>query len=227
MNRTQPTCDSVGPMSFARGTCTLAASSSWGSILGVHMITQRPDLFAAYVGTGQVINLRKQLEAGYPALRARAATNEKADSELKTIGPPPWVNDDAYRIVNRWANALDPPSKVDLHVCEMERREAPPTYIQAGAQFSGRLLSEVIGREDLQRWATHFEVPVFFIQGREDVLTTTSVVAAYVDEIEAPTKALIELPGTGHLAIFRDPDAFLAALESRVRPLALDHPRAR
>jgi pimeloyl-ACP methyl ester carboxylesterase len=28
---------------------------SWGSYLGIHMIKQRPDLFAAYVGTGQVV----------------------------------------------------------------------------------------------------------------------------------------------------------------------------
>jgi pimeloyl-ACP methyl ester carboxylesterase len=197
---------------------------SWGSILGVHIITQRPDLFAAYVGTGQVINLRKQLEAGYPTLRARAAAHAEAEGELKAIGSPPWNDDDAYRTVNEWASALDPPSQVDPHVCESERREIPPTYIQAGAQFSSRLLSEAIGRENLETWATHYDVPVFFIQGREDVLTTTSVVAEYVQKIEAPSKALIELPASGHFAIFRNPDAFLAALQGRVRPLAMVSP---
>jgi len=184
----------------------------------------RPDLFAAYVGTGQVINLRKQLEAGYPTLRARAAAHAEAEGELKAIGSPPWNDDDAYRTVNEWASALDPPSQVDPHVCESERREIPPTYIQAGAQFSSRLLSEAIGRENLETWATHYDVPVFFIQGREDVLTTTSVVAEYVQKIEAPSKALIELPASGHFAIFRNPDAFLAALRGRVRPFAMVSP---
>lgn len=140
-------------------------------------------------------------------------------------GPPPWRDDEAYQTVNRWADTLDPPSNVSSEVCAAERRVPPPAYIQAGAQFSSRLLSEAIGQEDLEAWNTHFALPVFFIQGREDVLTTTSVAKAYVERMRAPSKALIELPGSGHLAIFRDPDAFLAALESRVRPFATDFGR--
>jgi pimeloyl-ACP methyl ester carboxylesterase len=203
----------------------LLLGHSWGSILGIHMITRRPDVFAAYVGTGQVVNLRRQLEAGYPKLRERAAANPKANGELRAIGSPPWRDDDGYQTVNRWANTLDPPSKVSSDVCAAERQVPPPAYIQAGAQFSGRLLSEAIGREDLETFATHYALPVFFIQGRDDVLTTTSIVKEYVEKMAAPSKALIELPGSGHLAIFRDPDAFLAALESRVRPFAMSHPR--
>ena len=28
---------------------------SWGTVLGIQMVKRRPDLFAAYVGTGQVV----------------------------------------------------------------------------------------------------------------------------------------------------------------------------
>jgi len=198
---------------------------SWGSILGLHMIAQRPDVFAAYVGTGQVVNLRRQFEAGYPKLRERAAANPKGERELTAIGSPPWSDASAYHTVNVWADALDPPSKVSSHVCAAERLVPPPAYIQAGAQFSNRLLFDAIGKEDMDTFATHYALPVFFIQGSDDLLTTTSVVKQYVREIEAPSKALIELPGSGHLAIFRDPDAFLAALESRVRRFAMSPPR--
>jgi pimeloyl-ACP methyl ester carboxylesterase len=41
---------------------------SWGSILDIHMIKSRPDLFAAYVGTARVTHLPRQLEAAYPLL---------------------------------------------------------------------------------------------------------------------------------------------------------------
>ncbi len=195
---------------------------SWGSILGIHMIAQRPDVFAAYVGTGQVINLRRQSEAAYPQLRERAVANPQAAHELGALGSPPWSDDNAYNTVNRWASALDPPSKVSSDVCAAERRIPRPAYLQEGAQFSSRLLSEAIFKEDLDAFATHFAVPVFFIQGSDDLLTTTSVVKEYVEKIKAPGKALIELPGSGHFAIFRDPDAFLAALKSRVRGFAMN-----
>lgn len=39
---------------------------SWGSFLGIHIVKQRPDLFYAYVGTGQVVGkqtFEKQFEA--------------------------------------------------------------------------------------------------------------------------------------------------------------------
>ena len=71
---------------------------SWGSILGIHMIVKRPDLFVAYVGTGQVVNLHRQFEEGYPKLLERAAINSQAQDELKKIGPPPWENEHPYWI---------------------------------------------------------------------------------------------------------------------------------
>ena len=83
------------------------------------------------------------------------------------------------------------------------------------------MLFDAIGREDMVALATRFAVPEVFIQGNDDLLTTTSVVKEYFEEIDAPDKAFVELPGTGHLAIFRDPDAFLAQLLTRVRPLAM------
>ena len=197
---------------------------SWGSILGIHMIVRHPGVFAAYVGTGQVINLRRQFEAGYPSLRARASRNDQADRALSAIGPPPWKDDDSYHVVNVWADALDPPSKVSSEVCAAEKLLPTPPYIQAGAEFSNRMLFNAIGKEDMSTFATQLAVPVIFIQGSDDLLTTTSVVKAYFETIVAPEKRFIELPATGHLAIFRDPDAFLAQLVMQVRPLAMkDH----
>jgi pimeloyl-ACP methyl ester carboxylesterase len=190
---------------------------SWGSILGIHMIQKRPDFFAVYVGTGQVIRLPQQFEDGYPQLLERAASNPKAHDELINIGPPPWKRGDSYHVVNVWADALDPPSKVNSQLCAAEKLITPPPYIQAGAQFSGRMLFDAIGREDMTVFAKQFTVPVVFIQGADDLLTTTSVVKQYFEEIKAPHKDFVELPGTGHLAIFRDPDGFLGQLLAKVR----------
>jgi pimeloyl-ACP methyl ester carboxylesterase len=198
---------------------------SWGSILGIHMIARRPDLFAAYVGTGQVINIHKQFEAAYPWLLKRASGNPEAEHELQSIGSPPWKDPGAYKIVNKWAGELEPPQKADAPSPPVPYERSHPAYIQAGAQFSGRALFDAIGAEDMPNVARKFAVPVIFIQGSGDLLTTTSVVRSYVHEIEAPKKQLIELPEAGHLAIFRDPEAFLTQLVTQVRPLAIkaDH----
>jgi pimeloyl-ACP methyl ester carboxylesterase len=195
---------------------------SWGSILGIHMIARRPDLFAAYVGTGQVVNLHRQFEAAYPQLLKRASGNSEAERELRSIGPPPWKDGEAYKTVNKWADELDPPGKENAPVPPATLEQWRSRYFQAGAEFSGRVLFDAIGREDMTSFATRFAVPVIFIQGGDDLLTTTSVVKSYFNQIVAPNKKFIELPGDGHLAIFRDPDAFLAQLVAQVRPLAME-----
>ena len=198
---------------------------SWGSILGIHMIARRPDLFAAYVGTGQVVNLHRQFEAAYPQLLKRASGNSEAERELRSIGPPPWKDGEAYKTVNKWADELDPPGKENALVPPATLEQWRSRYFQAGAKFSGHVLFDAIGREDIASFATRFAVPVIFIQGGDDLLTTKSVVKSYFNQIVAPKKKFIELPGGGHLAIFRDRDAFLAQLVAQVRPLAMETQR--
>lgn len=85
---------------------------SWGSILGIHMIRNRPDLFDAYVGTGQVTSVPHQFEVAYPLLieRARELGNEEATRELSEAGPPSDSNRGAYAVVNRWGDRLEPTS---------------------------------------------------------------------------------------------------------------------
>ena len=65
---------------------------SWGSILGVHMALQRPDLFYAYVGTGQVARMTESQQISYAHLleKARAANDKNAVRALEGIGPPPF-----------------------------------------------------------------------------------------------------------------------------------------
>jgi hypothetical protein len=64
---------------------------SFGTIFGLRMIRERPDLFVAYVGTGQVADERRNYTVAYEALlkKARDGGNQQALDELKSIGPPP------------------------------------------------------------------------------------------------------------------------------------------
>src|SRR5665213_2868929 len=69
----------------------ILVAHSFGTILGLRMIREKPDLFFAYVGTGQVADETQNYAMAYEALlkKARAAGNQQAFDELKSIGPPP------------------------------------------------------------------------------------------------------------------------------------------
>jgi pimeloyl-ACP methyl ester carboxylesterase len=87
---------------------------SWGSVLGVYMIRRRPDLFAAYVGTGQVANMRRNEEVNYARqlAQAKAVDDKPAVDALVALGPPPFANRDGIRGLREWADTSSPPDLV-------------------------------------------------------------------------------------------------------------------
>jgi pimeloyl-ACP methyl ester carboxylesterase len=203
---------------------------SWGSILGVHMVHARPDLFSAYVGTGQVVNLEKDAEAAYPLLieRARVLGNRTAEQQLAGVGPPPYPIDGFTKYVwVIWANELDPPMKTSFSFASVwpviVNAVSGPSGFRPDAQFSGESLWGEMLDDDLAGLGLKFDVPVVFIQGADDRLTVTALAKDYFDSIEAPSKEFVVLDGTGHNAIVGDRDAFLKALDQHVRPLALSN----
>lgn len=198
---------------------------SWGSMLGVHMVQRRPDLFAAYVGTGQGVRPADDAAAAYPLLlaRAHALGNLRAEQELSQAGPPPYGDSPAKWVWVRWANALDPPAPTRRPLTPgafwaLERQRFDRDGV-VGADFSQQAMWEEMQRDDLPAIGRRFAMPVFFFQGAEDRLTVTALARQYFDALKAPRKAFVVFPNVGHLAIFRAPEIFLAALNQYVRPL--------
>jgi pimeloyl-ACP methyl ester carboxylesterase len=200
---------------------------SWGSILGVHMVRQRPDLFYAFVGTGQVADMPEtwKLQHAYSLERARAAGDKKAINELEAIGPPPYNSLDKFQTHFKW-----------LEHYETESDRVAETYLIAKLMFGApnftlrdslyrakgfgaiptkRLLPEVLETK-LISLGRDFEIPIFFFQGIKDVTTPTALARQYFETINAPHKEYVALEG-GHFAVWSSPDKFLQELTARVR----------
>src|SRR3546814_15388094 len=64
---------------------------SWGTVVGMGAALERPDLFHAYVGIGQVINVRdnERISFEYGLAQARGHGNATAVAELESIAPYP------------------------------------------------------------------------------------------------------------------------------------------
>ena len=77
--------------------------TSWGSVLGVHMVKARPELFSAYIGTSQVVSGRENERAAYEGAlaRARDVSDSSATAKLVAIGAPPWTNPRSFGILRR------------------------------------------------------------------------------------------------------------------------------
>ena len=203
---------------------------SFGSILGVLMARSRPDLFYAYVGTGQVGDSTRNYSVGYNALlrKARATGNSRAVAELEQVGAPPYASGQGYGVQRRWANAFEGADQF-LYGTLGLALVSPGNSVQdindsgAGQVLSAERLvpqTKSIGPKEL---GLDFHVPIFVFQGAQDFTSPTELAREFVTRIRAPRKEFVEINGAGHFAVFMRSDAFLSELVKRVRPLAVAH----
>src|SRR5262249_37733395 len=82
---------------------------SWGSILGIFMVKARPEIFSAFVGTGQVANPLRNYAIAYAELlkKARVLGDQNAIKELTAVGPPPYSNGRGYAVQRKWSNLFE------------------------------------------------------------------------------------------------------------------------
>ena len=69
---------------------------SWGTILGLSVAERRPEWLYAYIGAGQIINMREGERIGYQFVldTARKTGDAQALNELTAIAPYPEANGD-------------------------------------------------------------------------------------------------------------------------------------
>jgi proline iminopeptidase len=204
---------------------------SWGSYLAVGMIQRRPELFAAYVGTGQVGSWRANIQAQFDFLltRARAANDRKRVEQLEAIGTPDPTNAQQYfswwSMRNPYMPADDARWFKELgQIVRSDPEEFTEEYMKTlgdGMSYSGRTTVSAMLAEELPTTASTLKVPIFVIQGKEDMVTPTSVAVKYFEVVRAPKKKLILIEHAGHFAFVTHREEFLAALVKNVRPLAL------
>jgi pimeloyl-ACP methyl ester carboxylesterase len=203
---------------------------SWGSILGVLMAKARPDLFYAFVGTGQVADPGSNYAVAYRALLAKASAlgDQGAIRELREVGPPPYANGRGYGVQRKWSNFFEG-ADVFLAATLGLAQSAPGSTLRDvndwldGQGVSAERLVPQTSTLAPRALGGDFALPVFVIQGADDFTTPTALARSFVDSIRAPRKAFVAIEGGGHFAVFMRSTVFLRELVSRVRPLAERH----
>ncbi len=200
---------------------------SWGSALGVQLLKRHPELFSAYVGTGQIVDTA-ELDADrydYAMSRLLADHRSGAVAELRRLGPPPYRTDAQDEAVRKWLNRyLAEPDKAYLYTSVVLMMRNPndsfadfQNLMKGHLSFSLPRMRRTYEAIDLRALGEDMPVPFFLIDGRDDRLTPPHLAEAYFRKIRAPQKAMI-LIGGGHFAFLSNASAFLDILVKRVRP---------
>lgn len=204
----------------------LLVGHSWGSVLGFFMVKARPDLFDAFVGTGQVAaEFSRSSAAAYTLLLERASRqgNLQAVQELQKVGPPPYKDGKGFGVLHKWAMLFEG-ADVFLASALGFALTAPGYSVRDindwfnGQRVSGEHLEPYFDELDRKLLSGELAVPVFVIQGAEDYTTPVSLAKSYLDSLRAPHKGFATIKGAGHFAVFTKQDEFLKDLKARVLP---------
>lgn len=199
---------------------------SWGSVLGVYMVKARPDLYSAYIGTGQVLDMVRGEEIAYANVRAKAEQRGDAQAieDLMSIGAPPYDSVDELAAQRDWAiqyelgpsafRTLAVPVLFEPRVTLSDIYDSRTAGAVWGEHFFGATLQGPLMDLDLTMLGTRFDVPMFVIQGAEDDFTPASLAREFVEFADAPTKDYFAIEGAGHFAIISENEQFLQILRN-------------
>jgi len=201
---------------------------SWGSLVGVWAVQRRPDLFYAYVGTGQLVHRDRQEQISYDwvVAQAQAAGDTEALNQLATIHPP-YTTQAEFTLQRRWLSEYHG----DVYQAKRERALLPtelfgPEYSLATKlryqdcfDKSREYLLQDRLNVDLLREIYQFQVPVFFFLGRHDYNTPTSLVEEWAAQLEAPHVEIVWFENAGHSLAIEVPEQFQARLLEKLLPL--------
>ncbi len=216
---------------------------SWGSVLGLWLAHEHPELLSAYVGVGQAVNMEQNEKVAYEdALQqARDRRNKKALEDLESIAPyPPLdgsVDFNKMQIAKDWEEELlgPPPSArfTNARTLLLNLVSAPEysladdyAFIHGhSSMFSIKALIPEAMKVDLSQDTQDLRVPILFFEGREDPYCRPSLIWDYFQTIKAPQKEFVWFDNSGHFPFYEEKQKFTDELVQRVLPLAGSRPR--
>lgn len=187
--------------------------TSWGTVLGASMALKCPDLFDAYIGHSQLVNGAEGFLHAFNTVTklAQTAKDQKSLRDLKVLGPPPY--DDArksgqlMRIIKKYEREHSTPAPDSwwkLTSGYDNEKDAKDRYNgddYSFLYFAGHKKMGIKSMEagvNFMKDGVHYKIPVYFIQGEEDILTAKELTKAYFDKVNAPKKEFVLVPGAAH-----------------------------
>ena len=208
--------------------------NSWGSLLGITYASLHPERIAGFVGVGQDIDQQKSLRIALQTAyeRATAVGNIEDAQQIwavyEVIRDKTFIGDDLISDYIVLAQHLPAPYLAPRYESQApgivfspwfgfyELRELISVFFIDNNLFANRnrtLFYEIYVFTPPER----LEVPVAFIMGSEDFITNTGLVVEYYNRVEALSKSLFLIEGSGHAPQNSQPGVFAEMLSEALQ----------
>ena len=172
---------------------------SWGSVIGLKVLMAHPEIIHAYIGCGQVINMKKTTQLSYEfALEKNAAKNKtKVLNKIKNIDcsykSRSWFNDLIFitrQVVKNGGSMYNKKSYSEYAWCFITSREYSFKNLierQKGSKQSILFLWQELMDVNFES-IKKYNAPVIFIEGRYDYHSSSKIVESYYNSLESDKK---------------------------------------
>jgi len=199
---------------------------SWGSVLGTQYVLKYPNDVICYIGNGHVIHTRREMQISYDKLKQTIENSgAKGDAKkLSKLSNYPNVSKEEYfgdmyrigRLQSKYGQAVD--SKTWKAALKSPLFKLSDIYLMIkGIKLNKELACTLL---DYSIWdVTEYQLPVYYILGRNDWQTPSTLAAEYFEKINAPRKGLYWIENAGHITDVDNPIDFCNAVKDIVAQL--------
>ncbi len=205
---------------------------SWGSILGIWLAQARPELYHAFISTGQMVNTTQTDIAGYEFAINYLMELDRVDQAdaLRRQGPPPYTGPGMALQYNSFLNVLhgymarNAPGEGHENNLMFDSLGAPEYGLLDKFNWLLGLVNTFeqvypqLADLDFTTQAARLDVPVYFVKGSWDVNAMYTFTQEYYDILDAPHTELIWFPNSGHTPLWDSPAAFSDVMINTVLP---------
>jgi len=200
---------------------------SWGSTLGVLAVQQRPDLYAAFIGTGQMVSQLATDTIFYNDTLdwARTTGDTRLVAELTAIGPPPYQRMLDYETALSSEQQVYPydhsansegEGQFSENFIVPEYTVVDQVHLLGAFMDTFSVLYPQLQDIDFRQTATDFEIPMFFVQGAHEADGRADVFTDWYPMVNAPAKDLTVLDTSGHRPLWEQPGEFVEYMVTTV-----------
>jgi pimeloyl-ACP methyl ester carboxylesterase len=214
----------------------LLVGHSWGSALGLILAKEHPELFYAFVGSGQLVAPQDGEQVGYHYVLEKGREHKVAMKQLVAINHP-----ESYLTIDpegNWFSKLIIQKKWLLRFGgELYHRSNllllfnfqtifAPEYAWMdlirfffGSVFSLKTMWPEVMRLNFFKSIPRVDIPVFFFEGRHDYNQPASLLQKYYMDLQAPSKELVWFEESAHHPMYEEPEKYTRCLVEKVLPI--------
>ncbi len=174
----------------------LLLGHSWGSVLGSEYVLEYPKTVSAYIGMGQVVNMKKGKEYTQKELQRRIG-KQSLNAPKRRVS---LLLQYRYGFYPPLLDSVKSVWKSPVFSC----RDLPALL---RAPFVNKPLNRFLWEYDAVQKPV-YTIPVYYILGKNDWQVPSTLAARFFETIRAPKKKLFWIPDAGHSTDIDNPQAF-------------------